>query len=153
LDGAFVAGPVDHPALESRSAFREELVLVTAAGSPGVRDRLARGVLTAIVFRQGCSYRQLLETQFSQRGWVPFQRIEFGTVEGILGCVAADVGVTVLPRGVVARSALRDSLSVGAFRPRPLDVETLFVQRADAPAPAAMRAFVALLAAIGKDRR
>lgn len=37
-------------------------------------QRLARGVLTAIVFRQGCSYRQRLEAQFSARGWLPFRR-------------------------------------------------------------------------------
>jgi DNA-binding transcriptional LysR family regulator len=146
LDGAFVAGPLNHPALESRTAFREELVLVAAASSERMNERLARGTLTAIVFRQGCSYRQLLETKFSELGWLPYQRIEFGTVEGILGCVAANVGVTVLPRAVVERNGARKSLRVEPFKPKPLVVDTLFVRRADALPASAMRAFEGLLA-------
>jgi hypothetical protein len=31
LDGAFVAGPIDHPELLSTVAFKEELVLLTSS--------------------------------------------------------------------------------------------------------------------------
>ena len=145
LDGAFVAGPVEHPSIDSVVAFHEELVLIAAAGSPAMRERLRAQALTAIVFREGCSYRQLLETEFSRRGWLPYQRIEFGTVEGILGCVAADVGVTVLPRAVVERIGAKRALRIEAFKPRSLRVETLFVRRVDAPQTAALREFAAML--------
>lgn len=145
LDGAFVAGPVNHPALVSRTVFREELVLVSARGSERVPQRLARGSLTAIVFRQGCTYRQLLETQFSARGWLPYQRIEFGTVEGILGCVGADVGVTVLPGAVVRNHGRAAALRIESFTPRPLRVGTLFVRRGDAYLGATLRAFEKML--------
>jgi DNA-binding transcriptional LysR family regulator len=142
LDGAFVAGPVAHPALAAVPAFREELVLLSARNGESMPRRLARGALTAIVFRQGCSYRQLLEAQFAARGWLPFQRIEFGTVEGILGCVAADVGVTVLPRAVAQRHGA--GLRIEPFRPA-LRVDTLFVRRADAYVGATMQAFQRIL--------
>ena len=141
LDGALVAGPVNHPELAGRAVFQEELVLISARDSASISQRLTQGGLTAIVFRQGCSYRQRLEAQFSARGWLPFRRIEFGTVEGILGCVGANIGVTVLPRSVIERNDHRELLSIEAFTPEPLWVDTLFVRRRDAYVSATFRAF------------
>jgi LysR family transcriptional regulator, cell division regulator len=145
LDGAFVAGPINHPELAARPVFHEELVLVAARESGSMSQRLDRGGLTAIVFRQGCSYRQRLEAQFSARGWLPFRRLEFGTVEGILGCVGANVGVTVLPRSVVEGYRGHEMLRIEPFAPEPLWVDTLFVRRRDAYVGATPRAFDVVL--------
>ena len=153
LDGALVAGPVHHGAIEAVPVFREELALVSARESPKLPERLARGALTAIVFRQGCSYRHLLEAQFASRGWLPYKRIEFGTVEGILGCVAADVGVTVLPRAVAERYSGAKGLRIESFKPVPLRVDTLFVRRADAYVGATMRALRGILDDLSRKSR
>jgi DNA-binding transcriptional LysR family regulator len=104
-------------------------------------QRLAQGGLTVITFRQGCSYRQRLDAEFMTRGWLPYRRLEMGTVEGILGCVGGNVGVTVLPRSVVDASQARDALRVDAFAPEPLFVETLFVRRCSVPVNTTMSAF------------
>jgi LysR family transcriptional regulator, cell division regulator len=144
LDAALVAGPIDHPDLVRQTVFREELVLVAARDSVSVSQRMAQGEVTAITFRQGCSYRQRLETHFTTRGWLPFRRLEMGTVEGILGCVGANVGVTVLPRSVVESSRSRDSLRIEAFTPEPLWVDTLLVRRRDAYVGSTLRAFDAM---------
>jgi DNA-binding transcriptional LysR family regulator len=141
VDCALVAGPVNHPELTGRTVFREELVLVAARDSGSVSQRLVQGELTAITFRQGCSYRQHLETQFAARGWLPFRRLEMGTVEGMLGCVGANVGVTVLPRSAVQGSRAQELLRVEAFTPQPLWVDTVLVRRADAHLGATLRAF------------
>ena len=65
LDGAFIAGPIEHAELTARrSRSREELVLVTAttAGAPCRPARRHTGFgPTALVFRTGCTYRQRLE--------------------------------------------------------------------------------------------
>lgn len=145
VDGAFVAGPLDHPELVGQRVFREELVLVSARGSAGVSERLARDALTAVTFRQGCAYRQRLEAVFATQGWLPFRRLELGTVEGILGCIASDVGVSVLPRSVVEGSRMHEALRVESFAPHPMWVETLFVRRRDAYVGTTMRAFDGLL--------
>jgi LysR family transcriptional regulator, cell division regulator len=145
IDSAFVAGPIHHPDVVARAVFREELVLVSARNSRNVTQRLADGDLTAIMFRQGCSYRQRMETQFTIRGWLPFSRLEFGTVEGILGCVGGDVGVTVLPRSVVENSRFRESLRIEPFEREPLFVDTLLVRRIDAYVGTTLSAFDALL--------
>lgn len=158
LDGALVAGPIHHPDLVVRSAFSEELVLVSARGTGGMSERLAQHRLTVITFRQGCSYRQRLDAEFIQRGWLPYRRLEMGTVEGILGCVAGNVGVTVLPRSVVESSPSQQALRIEPLAPEPLRVETLFVRRRAMPSSATMAAFEermdgqALTAAGGADR-
>ena len=147
LDGAFVAGPIDHPELSCATVFREELVLVRALGSADLRQRLTQGDLTVIVFRQGCSYRQRLEAHFASHGWLPFRRFEFGTLEGVLGCVAANVGLTILPRSVVENSACRAGLMLEPLGPTPMWVDTLFVRKTDAYVGATLRAFMATLGA------
>src|SRR3954449_5512748 len=64
LDGAFVAGPIDHAELDTTIAFREELVLVTArrwTSLAALRAGTPESGPTALVFRTGCTYRQRLE--------------------------------------------------------------------------------------------
>src|SRR4029079_9179273 len=100
LDGAFVAGPIDHAELSSTIAFREELVLVTArrwTNLAALRAGTPESGPTALVFRTGCTYRQRLEQVFSEFGWPSAARFELGTLDGMIGCVAAHIGVTMLP--------------------------------------------------------
>jgi LysR family transcriptional regulator, cell division regulator len=141
LDTALVAGPVDHPDLLAEPVFREELVLVSATDAGEPQAQLRDGGLTVIVFRQGCSYRQRLEAHFAASGWLPFRRLEFGTLEGVLGCVGAGVGVSVLPRSAVEAYRGVDDLRVSTLGTRPMWVETLLVRRRDAHVGAALRAF------------
>ncbi|WP_370151604.1 LysR family transcriptional regulator [Ferrovibrio sp.] len=142
LDGAFVAAPVEHPDLATLPLVEEELVLVMAQDWPDLAAyRQANPAPTAVVFRTGCSYRQRLEQYLSGEGWMPFRRLEFGTLEGMLGCVSANVGVTLLPRAAVEKSTLHAALRLHPIPPAQGRVETLFVRRRDVPESAAMRAF------------
>src|SRR3954470_17590197 len=115
LDGAFVAGPIDHADLTSTIAFREELVLVSArrwSSLAALRAGTPDSGPTALVFRTGCTYRQRLEQVFSEFGWPSATRFELGTLDGMIGCVAADMGVTLLPRAVVARDHVSHNISI-----------------------------------------
>lgn len=145
LDGAFVAGPIDHPDLALTSAFKEELVLVTArrwTSLAALRKGTPEVGPTALVFRSGCSYRQRLEQILAEFGWPCAARLEFGTLDGIIGCVAANVGVTLLPRSVVKRSELNSSIRVHTFNSSHKLVETLFVRRRATHEDTALRSFV-----------
>jgi DNA-binding transcriptional LysR family regulator len=68
--------------------------------------------------------------------------LEFGTLEAILGCVAAGLGITLLPRSIVGPSRRADELAVHALPPDEARVETLFVRRRDAFVSSALRAFL-----------
>ncbi|MGX1675899.1 LysR substrate-binding domain-containing protein [Streptomyces sp. NPDC055400] len=99
LDGVLVSDPVRRPDLMQTPVFEERLVLVT---TPRVADLDA--VLQdprILVFRTGCSYRRRLESILHARGAVGVRCTEFGTLDGILGCVGAGMGVSLLPAAVV----------------------------------------------------
>src|SRR5437868_12223775 len=148
FDGAFVAGPIDHAELAAEIAFREELVLVSArrwkslaelrAGTPDSGP-------TALVFRTGCTYRQRLEQVFSEFGWPSAARFELGTLDGMVGCVAADMGVTLLPRAVVARDHVGHNISIHTLGTAQSRVDTLFIQRRGAHPYSALQGFAACL--------
>lgn len=104
LDAALVSGPLLHPDLESRPVVVEELVLISAADwAPisSLNDLVARGPVELMTFREGCSYRQRLVDWLRREG-VPIAQVsEFGTFEAILGCVAAGMGVSLVPRAIL----------------------------------------------------
>ncbi len=138
LEGAFVVGPVHHPHLVEEAVFDEELVLVSAPSRADLRAALrCEGV---VVFRAGCSYRRMLDAYLSERGISMPRRLEFGTLDGILGCVAADLGVTLLPRSVA--ESTRHRVKMHEMPKKVADVQTVFIQRRDALASRALVEFV-----------
>jgi DNA-binding transcriptional LysR family regulator len=148
LDGAFVAGPIDHADLTAVSAFREELVLVSARRWTSLAELRAgtpESGPTALVFRTGCTYRQRIEQIFVEFGWPSAARFELGTLDGMIGCVAADMGVTLLPRAVVARSETAGNVSIHGLSPTHACVETLFIQRRAGHQYSALQGFVSCL--------
>ena len=148
LDGAFVAGPIEHADLASTLAFREELVLVTAkrfANLAGLRAGTPESGPTALVFRTGCTYRQRLEQLFSDFGWPSAARFELGTLDGMIGCVAAGMGVTLLPRAVVERSDQRKEVNIHSLDTTWSRVDTLFIRRRSAHQYSALSGFTSCL--------
>jgi LysR family transcriptional regulator, cell division regulator len=98
--------------------------------------------LKTIVFRLGCPYRQRLEALLAEMGILVSAPLEFGSIDAIVSCVAAGVGVTLLPRAVVSAAADHEVLTI---HPLPHDkghAETLFVRRRDACVSSAMRSFI-----------
>jgi DNA-binding transcriptional LysR family regulator len=145
LDGAFVAGPIEHGELTSTIAFREELALVTARRwktLASLRAGTPESGPTALVFRTGCTYRQRLEQILAEFGWPSATRFELGTLDGMIGCVAADMGVTLLPRAVVGRN---ETVSIHTLSAAQSGVDTLFIQRRSAHQYSALQGFTSCL--------
>lgn len=135
LDAAFVAGEVEHPDLLTIPVFQEELVLATGKDTSIENDRKR----TVIVFRQGCSYRAKFEGWLRDSGYIPYQVMEFGTIDGILGCVRAGMGMTVLPRTI-----FKDDSDL-TFHPLPgsvARVDTMLVVRKDVVQTKAITFFI-----------
>jgi LysR family transcriptional regulator, cell division regulator len=57
--------------------------------------------------------------------------LEFGTLDGILGCAAAGLGITLLPTSVIKSSRWRDSVRLHEPPPDHARVDTLFIRRRD----------------------
>jgi DNA-binding transcriptional LysR family regulator len=144
IDGAFVCGPVLDSELEQRPMFHEELAVLAAAGTSSLEELVSTGDIRLVVLRAGCSYRQRLEALLAQRG-VPIPRLmEFGTLETIFACVAAGLGITLLPRSLLSTSRYSERLAVLVLPPSEASVETVFVARRDAVPSSALAAFLPL---------
>ena len=143
LEGAFVCGPIDHPDLLAETIFGEELVVLTSpkvtqlSWLPGLAD------VRIVVLRASCSYRQKLETLLEQRGISGLRRLEFGTLEAVIGCVAAGLGVTLLPRRMVDTHWQNGRVAIHELPRDQAQVETQFIRRRDAYASSALEAFIA----------
>jgi DNA-binding transcriptional LysR family regulator len=145
LEGAFVAGPVDHPDLQQETIFREELVLVTPCAIRGIEDLSSMSELKIIVFRVGCSYRTRLDNLLQRAGICAAQPLEFGSIDAILGCVAAGVGITLLPMGIVAPAWRDGQVAVHELDPEFADVQTVFIRRKDGYVSSALSAFLGIV--------
>ncbi|BBI35584.1 HTH-type transcriptional regulator GltR [Cohnella abietis] len=131
LDGAFVSAPIEHEELEATEIGYEELVLVTGGQQLSIERMEELQNQTLLVFRIGCSYRQKYEDWLGLKGIRPSKIMEFGTVEGILGCIHAGLGISLLPRSVVERAKGQYSLQIQKLSEKSFKAATLFVRRKD----------------------
>ena len=153
LEAAFVAGPITHPELVASQVIEEELMLVTAPWVLDV-DRMfsitTADKLKIIVFRSGCAYRARLEALLAKRGIVGVRGLDFGTLDGILGCVSAGVGITLLPRVVVSNAAAEGRVAIHTLPSDEARVPTVVIRHRDAYVSTALSLFIELsLARLG----
>lgn len=146
LDGAFIASVRGHPELAQRRVLREELVLITSREVTS-----AKALLTAatprkpmLVFPSGCLYRTIFEQWLTKSGYMPRKVMEFRSIDALLGCASAGMGIALAPRSIVEGHALRDNLSIHAFPVRLGRIDTVFVWRKDTEQSAPLRAFLDL---------
>ena len=141
LEGAFVAGPVHHAELSEEPLFLEELVLVSPRSVRNLDDLAKVENLKAIVFRQGCSYRQRLASILDGLG-VRYVVMEFASLDAIVSCISAGVGVTLLPKTLVEKLWTDHSVTVHELPADQARVETVFVRRHDYHPASALNAFL-----------
>lgn len=140
FDAAFIAGPVEHPELAADTIFEEELVIACGPDQSSAADVLVSGC-KILVKAPGCAYRDRLERLMADRGVSEYSCLEFGTLDAIVGCVEAGLGLTLLPRSVLASAAEKGRLRLHRLAPEISAVETLFVRRRDGDEFSALRAF------------
>lgn len=150
IDGAFVAGEIAHVDLIAEKAFEEELVLVAPPDTTSL-EQLDN--LKILVFRSGCSYRAQLEEWLRKMGRLPYQIMEFGSIEGIMGCVAAGMGVSFLPRSVIERPQYQDYCSFHGLPKNVANMTTWFVRRRGETPSKAMQALMDLVSSGRSDGR
>lgn len=145
IDGAFVGGFHQNPMLAQQEVFSEELVLVSSDQFDSLDTLMARmPSQTVLVFRSGCFYRSTLENWFYRVGLVPNQIMEMGSLDGILTCVSAGMGVTLLPRSVTQNCSVRHAIRCHELPAEFSRVSTVFIRRQDSLPTSAMSAFMEL---------
>lgn len=101
LDCGFIAGPVPHSRLYTAEAFHESLVLVAEQPLAAMPSTEALLETPFLAFRQGCHYRHCVERLLARQGIAGARIFEFGSIDGILGCVVAGMGYALLPKTLV----------------------------------------------------
>jgi len=145
LDCAFVAGPVVHPELAFSELVSEELVQICARGANPVLQPL-------ILFREGCAYRSRALSWQRATGHAVADAMEFGTLEGILGCVAVGLGWTLMPRRVVEQSPHAAELVIETLPEDIGRVPTGMISLRDAAPMGALKTLAkAVVVAAGRD--
>jgi DNA-binding transcriptional LysR family regulator len=111
VEAAFVAEPFTPHDLEIQPVFTEELVLITPKTVTAVIGRKRKGPITVIAFSTGCSYRRRLEEWLGQARTVPERILDFASYHAIVACVAAGVGIAIVPRSVMRISPGRNAVA------------------------------------------
>jgi DNA-binding transcriptional LysR family regulator len=105
VDVAFVLdGSVDAPGLSVEPLLEESVSVIVPANHAlassalvASRDLSGETLLLPEAPESGCAYRGQFERQLGSAGIVPPERMEFQSIEAVKQCVAAGMGVSVLP--------------------------------------------------------
>lgn len=142
LSGALTSGNISHPDIEQTHVFSEQLVLVTPKD---VKAPLEWTQRTLLVFPTGCIYRSLTEQWSGLVGFAALHTRVLGSLEGILACASAGLGLTILPRASVARSAHAHQLKLHPLPPPFDQIETVLIRHRRAPHNPLLESLVAML--------
>lgn len=142
LDGAFISGPIEHPDLVQEKILDEELVLVTSASHPEISSIQDVQTQTMLVLREGCSYRAKLNHILQEEGLLPLKLMEFGILEAIIGCVSAGLGISLLPRSIIASHEKQGRIRSQTISDKYSLVSTMFIRRKDTSITPALTAFL-----------
>jgi LysR family transcriptional regulator, cell division regulator len=143
LDGAFVAGPVTHAELIEEPIFLEELALVSQSSTRSIDELRSSENVKAIVLAQGCSYRELIVEVLEQHN-IKHQVLPLASFDAIRSCIESGVGVTLLPKEILAGAWKNATVAVHELPATTARVETVFIRRVDTSNPSALDAFLLL---------
>jgi DNA-binding transcriptional LysR family regulator len=100
LDAAFIAEPPG-PELAHQPVFRERLVVISSIDHPPItRARDAEGQ-SLITFSNGCAYRRAMQRWLGRESLASLRVLELSSYHAIVACVAAGVGIALLPEVVL----------------------------------------------------
>ena len=151
VDGIFIAGKPEHKRFQFIKVFSEELVLVgpkTLDVFPTAEQFLETAFLA---FRQGCSYRQRIEQLLSSCGINATRIFEFGSIDGILGCVASGMGYTIMPLSTVDAHRHRFEIGYLKLPPTIANIDTYFVTAKQPTWTPSLTRFVDILNTVKSD--
>ncbi|NKB56226.1 MAG: LysR family transcriptional regulator [Alphaproteobacteria bacterium] len=135
LDAALVSEPIADAPFEKVPIYKEELVLIAAAGQPPIESAGDGTPRTLLAFENGCPHRKRLEDWFSSQGELPERIIELGSYHAMIGCTVAGMGVSLLPKSVLDGFAEKKRLSAHKLPPGQDYAETVLIWRKGAQSP------------------
>jgi len=160
VDVAFVMdAPAGVPGLSVEPLVEEGVAVVAPAShalassaSVSPKDLSGETVLLPEAPESGCAYRGQFERQLGTAGMVPSEKMEFQSVEAVKRCVAAGMGVSVLPSVAVADELAGGKLAALRWE-EPFEVLTQMVWHAERWESPALRAFLEAARQVFSERQ
>jgi DNA-binding transcriptional LysR family regulator len=149
VDVAFVLdGPVEAPGLSVEPLLEESVSVIVPAAhalAPSTmvtsRDLSGETVLLPEAPESGCAYRGQFERQLGAAGVLPAEKMEFQSIEAVKQCVAAGMGVSILP-SVAVSAELKDGKLAALRWSEPFEVLTQMVWYEERWQSPALRTFL-----------
>lgn len=156
LDLVICADPVLSAALISVPLRMERISLLAHASHPLASKAVVHpsdlAGQTFLLTEPGCAYRNKLERIFTLQNVRPGNITEFSSVEALKQCVAAAMGLGLLPDIVVARELRERQIKALRWAGPPLDIGTHILWHRDKWVSPAMEAFRDLVLNTVADR-
>jgi DNA-binding transcriptional LysR family regulator len=135
LDAALVAEPIADAPFEKVPIYEEELVIIAGANHPPIKSPRDANRRPVLAFEAGCPYRQRLESWFAHSGELCERVIETSSYHAILGCAAAGMGISMVPRMVLKTFPDAKLLSIHKVAPQFAHAPTVLIRRKGAVSP------------------
>ncbi|MFC3747001.1 LysR substrate-binding domain-containing protein [Paenibacillus sp. GCM10012306] len=145
IDGAFVAGEVNHSELMAIEVFEEELVIIAKKNILSDLDSDQLKNQTTIVFESGCFYRDTFEKWLQSKGIGTSKLMELNTLDGMIGCVKAGLGISLLTKSAAEHLNQDENIKQFALPNEYAKVSTKFVYHKDIAKTSAFREFIRVL--------
>lgn len=147
LDVAFLLeGPVRSASLGAEALAEETLVVLAPPDHPlagsalvGPADLAGEPILLT---EPGCNYRLMFERALDEAGAEPAAALEFDGVETVKQCVAAGMGVAMLPAVTVEAELERGELAALRWAGRDLTIPVQMIRHKDKWVSPALAAFL-----------
>lgn len=141
IEGAFITDTIDQPKITQERLIQEELVLISNQDHPQIHTLKDLKNNTILVFKHGCTYRRKLESWVQEEG-VIVRKVEFGTIEGMIGCVKAGLGVALVSKLIAQQLNMDNKLKFHSVPEEYRFVTTVFIRRHDMPMTNALQKFI-----------
>lgn len=125
IDCAVIGNAPDHEKMVKIPIVQEELVIVTAHD----------GVFEPVLFvrEEGCGYRKHAMSWIKEKGRARDKVMVLSSADGVLGCVAAGLGYTIMGKNVVVGSRYEAQLKIEPAGLIPERVQLSLVYLKDCP--------------------
>jgi len=124
----------------------ESVVLVSSPNHPLAKKRTVHtrdlAGETILLSKVDCSYRRIFEQILREEEVNEFHELEFWSVESMKQCVAAGVGITLLPKIAVAKEVAQKKLLILPWSEKKIDVALLMIWYRDRWISPTLRAFM-----------
>jgi DNA-binding transcriptional LysR family regulator len=112
LDAIIVPEASPDARFETVTLFNETFIIAARKDHPPIRSAQDIAGATMLVFERGCPHRKRLEDFFNREREIPGRVIEMTSYHALLGCVAAGMGVSLMPMSVLETFPERKQISV-----------------------------------------